>query len=132
MNIIGASFAWLTLTNVQNSDAGEYSVVISNSAGSVTSNSATLTVRSVDSTSRLTSLSVRTAMGADAAERALGAFSFHPQPDARPLVSSERPAISMDSHTPQDELDTTTGEATALVRSAVRNLCPAHASTIPS
>ncbi|MEO6003302.1 MAG: MBG domain-containing protein [Opitutus sp.] len=34
----------LTLTNVQSSDAGTYNVVVSNAAGSVTSNSATLTV----------------------------------------------------------------------------------------
>jgi hypothetical protein len=55
----------LTLANVQLSDAGDYSVVITNAAGSVTSNPATLTVFLVDQTARLTNLSVRTAMVAD-------------------------------------------------------------------
>ena len=43
-NLSGATSATLTLNNVQASDGGDYSVVVSNSAGSVTSNVATLTV----------------------------------------------------------------------------------------
>ena len=42
--IAGAIGANLTLSNVQTSDAGNYDVVVSNSAGSATSSSATLTV----------------------------------------------------------------------------------------
>ena len=40
----GATASILSLNNVQNSDAGDYTVVVSNSLGSVTSNKATLTV----------------------------------------------------------------------------------------
>ncbi len=43
-NISGATSATYTITNVQPSHAGTYSVVATNSAGSVTSNNATLTV----------------------------------------------------------------------------------------
>lgn len=43
-NIAGATNATLSLTNVQAADAGTFSVVVTNSAGSVTSNNATLTV----------------------------------------------------------------------------------------
>jgi hypothetical protein len=43
-NVGGATNATLNLTNVQLTDAGVYSVVVSNSAGSVTSANATLTV----------------------------------------------------------------------------------------
>lgn len=42
--IAGATTATLSLTNVKASDAGTYTVTVSNSAGSVTSNPATLTV----------------------------------------------------------------------------------------
>jgi hypothetical protein len=65
INIIGANAATLTLSNVQASAAGEYTVVIQSSAGSATSNVATLIVASAGSTARLSNLSVRTAMGAD-------------------------------------------------------------------
>ncbi|THU41213.1 DNRLRE domain-containing protein [Niastella caeni] len=43
-NISGATSATYSITNVQPSHAGTYSVVVTNSAGSVTSNNATLTV----------------------------------------------------------------------------------------
>ena len=43
-DISGATSATLTLTNVQLTDAGSYSVVVSNSVGVATSNPATLTV----------------------------------------------------------------------------------------
>lgn len=42
--LTGATNATLTLTNAQPSDAGGYDVIVTNSAGSATSNSATLTV----------------------------------------------------------------------------------------
>ena len=42
--IAGATSATLSLTNVQNSDAGTYAVVVTNSAGSVTSANVTLSV----------------------------------------------------------------------------------------
>ncbi|RYE17972.1 MAG: hypothetical protein EOP51_22925 [Sphingobacteriales bacterium] len=43
-NISGATSTSLTLTNVQTTAAGNYTVVVTNSAGSVTSNTASLTV----------------------------------------------------------------------------------------
>jgi PKD repeat protein len=43
-NLVGATSVTLTITNAQDGDAGLYSVVVSNSAGSVTSGSATLTI----------------------------------------------------------------------------------------
>lgn len=46
-NISGQTGTSLTLNNVQSSDAGTYNVVATNSAGTVTSNNATLTVNSV-------------------------------------------------------------------------------------
>jgi hypothetical protein len=52
------------LTNVQSTEAGDYSVVATNSAGSVTSNTATLTVLAGGANARLANLSVRTAMAA--------------------------------------------------------------------
>lgn len=61
--VSGATNASLDLTNVQASQAGSYSVVVTNSAGSRTSNSATLTVAS-GPTSRLSNLSVRTTLSA--------------------------------------------------------------------
>jgi hypothetical protein len=62
--VLGATASSLALTNVQLTDAGDYSVVISNAAGSVTSNPATLIVTSATGTARLSNLSVRTTMGA--------------------------------------------------------------------
>ena len=44
VNIIGANSASYTISSAQSSDATTYSVVVSNSVGSVTSNDATLTV----------------------------------------------------------------------------------------
>ncbi len=45
VNLTGATNATLSLSNVQNADAGAYTVVASNAAGSVTSSAATLTVQ---------------------------------------------------------------------------------------
>ena len=42
--VSGATSATLTIGNVEAGDAGSYDVIVSNSAGSVTSNAATLTV----------------------------------------------------------------------------------------
>jgi hypothetical protein len=47
-NVSGATAASLTLTNVQTSNAGSYDVIVSNSAASVTSAVATLTVNQAD------------------------------------------------------------------------------------
>jgi PKD repeat protein/pectin methylesterase-like acyl-CoA thioesterase len=46
-NVAGATSATLAITNAQDGDAGAYSVVVSNSAGSATSDSATLTITDV-------------------------------------------------------------------------------------
>lgn len=63
-NNIGTNASTLTLTSVQLTDAGDYSVVVSNSAGSVTSTTATVVVTSNNRTARLSNLSVRTTMAA--------------------------------------------------------------------
>jgi hypothetical protein len=60
--ITGATNVSLGLTNVQATDAGDYRVVVTNEAGSVTSNPATLSVVSAGSAARLSNLSVRTTM----------------------------------------------------------------------
>ena len=44
VNIVGATSATLSLGNVQTADAGSYTVTVTNAAGTVTSNAATLTV----------------------------------------------------------------------------------------
>jgi hypothetical protein len=44
VDIVGATLATLSLSNVQTSDAASYTVTVTNAAGSVTSNAATLTV----------------------------------------------------------------------------------------
>jgi hypothetical protein len=53
-NIAGATGATLSLTNIQAADAGTYSVVVTNSAGSVTSNNATLTVNTTSAPPTIT------------------------------------------------------------------------------
>ena len=63
--ITGATASSLVLPNVQPAAAGDYTVVATNSAGSATSTTATLTVFTAGGTARLTNLSVRTAMAAD-------------------------------------------------------------------
>lgn len=59
--IAGATGSTLTLSNVQTGNAGGYSVVVTNSVGSATSNTATLTVQ--DNTSRIVNLSIRSTAG---------------------------------------------------------------------
>jgi hypothetical protein len=54
VNITGAASATLTLTSVTTNSAGSYRVIVSNSAGSVTSAAATLTVSSSTFSVRLT------------------------------------------------------------------------------
>jgi len=54
-DLAGATSAALSLTNVQSSDAGTYDVVVSNSSGSVTSASATLTVNAAATAPSITS-----------------------------------------------------------------------------
>jgi hypothetical protein len=60
-NISGATGATLILANVQLADAGSYSVIVANSAGTVTSNAVTLTVSDV---ARLSAISCRAVVGA--------------------------------------------------------------------
>ncbi len=60
----GATAATLTLSNPQASDAGLYTVTITNSAGSVVSNGATLTVAPLIA-SRISNVSVRTTLAAN-------------------------------------------------------------------
>ncbi|PTY07381.1 hypothetical protein DB347_08765 [Opitutaceae bacterium EW11] len=56
--IAGATAGTLTLSNVQDADAGSYTVVVTNAKGSTTSNAAVLTLVSVD-TQKLVNLSSR-------------------------------------------------------------------------
>ena len=60
--ISGATAATYTVASTKTTDAGSYTVVVSNVAGSVTSNAATLTVNAFP---RLYSLAVRTALDAN-------------------------------------------------------------------
>lgn len=62
--ISGATSATLTLNAVTAAEAGVYRVVVSNSAGSVTSSEAGLTVYAPNPAARLANLSVRTALAA--------------------------------------------------------------------
>jgi hypothetical protein len=55
VNISGATFASFAIDSAQASDAGQYEVVVSNSAGSVTSNSVSLTVNPVVAAPSITS-----------------------------------------------------------------------------
>jgi hypothetical protein len=57
--LAGATAATLTLTNAQGADAGSYSVTITSSAGTITSNAVTLTIPSA----RLANVSVRSGAG---------------------------------------------------------------------
>lgn len=62
--ITGASTATLTLASATANDAGDYTVVVSNSAGTVTSTAASLSVYTPNPSARLANLSVRTALAA--------------------------------------------------------------------
>lgn len=62
--IAGATNATLTLPSAQLLDAGNYSVLAINAAGSVPSNVATLTVTAPSGSNRLSNLSVRTSLSA--------------------------------------------------------------------
>jgi hypothetical protein len=64
VNLTGASNATLALTAVQLTDAGSYTVIISNSAGSVTSAVATLSVAPAGPSSWLSNVSIRTTLEA--------------------------------------------------------------------
>ncbi|MBI5693202.1 MAG: immunoglobulin domain-containing protein [Verrucomicrobia bacterium] len=64
IDLPGATSATLTLPSAQVSDAGDYSVVASNSAGSTTSSVATLIVIAANPAARLANLSVRTSLSA--------------------------------------------------------------------
>ena len=57
--LAGATAATLTLTNAQGADAGSYSVTVTSSAGTITSNAVTLTIPSA----RLANVSVRSGAG---------------------------------------------------------------------
>jgi alpha-tubulin suppressor-like RCC1 family protein len=61
--ISGATSSTYSISSTSKSDAGSYSVVVTNYAGSVTSSAATLTVTA--NAPRLSNLSVRTALGAN-------------------------------------------------------------------
>ena len=65
-SISGATNATYTIASAATSDAGSYTVIVSNSAGSVTSTAASLTVTATSTTApRLSNLSVRTALTAN-------------------------------------------------------------------
>jgi hypothetical protein len=62
--INGATGSSVTLTNVTVANAGNYAVVITNSLGSVTSNTAALAIVSASAAGRLINLSILTSLGA--------------------------------------------------------------------
>jgi hypothetical protein len=65
--MVGATNSTLTLTNVGAGQAGSYSAVVSNVAGSVTSGTAALTVTSAPAvSSKISNLSIRSTAGIDA------------------------------------------------------------------
>lgn len=64
ITIAGATTAAFTLASAAASDAGDYTVVASNSAGTVTSAAATLAVYTPNPSARLANLSVRAALAA--------------------------------------------------------------------
>jgi len=64
VNLVGATTAGLTLTNLLVGDAGDYTVVVSNAAGSVTSAPATLVV-TPRPVSRISNVSIRTTLAAN-------------------------------------------------------------------
>ncbi len=61
--IAGATAATFTLSNLAVASAGAYSVVITNSAGTVTSANATVTVTTISNAGRLGNMSIRTNAG---------------------------------------------------------------------
>ncbi len=61
--LAGATSATLTLTNLAPANAGSYTVVVTNSHGSVTSSAATLTLVSASNVGRLVNMSIRTNAG---------------------------------------------------------------------
>jgi hypothetical protein len=70
--INGATAATLTLNNITAADAASYSVVVTNAAGSVTSNAATLTLVSANAIDRIINLSILTAINAPGEEFTMG------------------------------------------------------------
>ena len=62
ISISGATNATLTLPSVQASDAGSYTVVVTNAVGSATSNAAVLTIGPPTSAARLINLSILTSI----------------------------------------------------------------------
>lgn len=126
-NISGATAATYSITNVQPSNAGTYSVVVTNSAGSVTSNNATLTVTAPNTapvatiTSPANGSSFRagtvisfTGTATDAEDGTLPAANYewwvdfhhanhiHPGPDISDGASSGSFPISAEGHTETD------------------------------
>jgi len=61
--VAGATTSTYTISRVTSTNAGTYTVVLSNSAGSTTSNAATLTVRAAENPGRLVNLSVLSMTG---------------------------------------------------------------------
>lgn len=126
-NISGATAATYTISNVQPSHAGTYSVVVTNSAGSVTSNNATLTVTQPNTppvatiTSPVNGSKFRagtvisfSGTATDAEDGTLPAANFewwvdfhhanhiHPGPDITDGVTSGSFPISAEGHTETD------------------------------
>lgn len=126
-NIQGATAATYSIPNVQTSHAGQYSVVVSNSAGSVTSSNATLTVTAPNALPVATittpangaSFRAGTAIsfsgtGTDAEDGALPASAYewwvdlhhanhvHPGPAIRDSITSGTFSVGTEGHTETD------------------------------
>ncbi|WP_298739227.1 PQQ-dependent sugar dehydrogenase [uncultured Chitinophaga sp.] len=127
VNIQGATAASYSITNVQPSHAGQYSVVVSNSAGSVTSGNATLTVTApntfpvatITTPANGASFRAGTAIsfsgtGTDAEDGALPASAYewwvdlhhanhvHPGPAIRDSITSGTFSVGAEGHTETD------------------------------
>jgi len=83
--IFGATDAQLYLTNIQPSDAGQYTYMVGNSAGTAVSSSATVSVSTTAVPGRLLNLSIRSALGTDADTLIVG-FAVDGAGDTKPLL----------------------------------------------
>ncbi|MBI5770411.1 MAG: M36 family metallopeptidase [Verrucomicrobia bacterium] len=92
-DLTGATSASLTLTNVQATDAGAYTVVVANAAGSVTSNAASLTVTSAGPPRGLLNGSTRVALDSNASVLH-GLFTVEGTTAKRMLVRAVGPALA--------------------------------------
>jgi hypothetical protein len=104
-NVVNATNATLTLSNVRTNDAGDYRVVISNPAGSITSAVATLTVlRPPVITRQPKSLAAAPGGTASFSVSAQGftPFAYQWQKNSSPLAGQTKATLAFTNVQPQD------------------------------